>query len=263
MKNLEWWENEGGFFGEKYMEGDDSLEGFIPNKKQLLSERTKREVNGIITLSAIREGAKILDIPCGYGRHSIELSKKGFSVVGIDINEKHLIKAKKESKGLSIEFIKKDMRDIGKENYNKFDLVTNMFYSFGFFEKEKENDKAMGEFYNALKNKGKFILHTDVSPEILEGKNYRLREKRTLANGKELVIEEKYNKQNNRMEGSWTILSKNNENKLTPYSVRIYSKTEFEALAKKVGFKNVKFYGSFKGDVFDNNSLELIMVAEK
>ncbi|OGZ70444.1 MAG: hypothetical protein A2904_00570 [Candidatus Staskawiczbacteria bacterium RIFCSPLOWO2_01_FULL_33_9] len=263
MRKIEWWGNNAGFFGERYMEGDDSIEGFIPNRKELLFQRTKREVDGLIILGNIKKGARILDIPCGYGRHSIELSKKGFLVVGMDINEKHLTRAKMESKGLNINFLNKDIRDIGKENYNKFDIVINMFYSFGFFEKEKDNNKTMQEFYNSLKNEGKFILHTDVSPDMFKGENYRFREERTLTNGKKLIIEEKYNTRSKRIEGSWTILSKNGADKLTPYSMRIYTKTEFEALAKKVGFKNIKFYGSFKGEVFNNNSLELIMLAEK
>ena len=264
MRNQkEWWENKAGFFGEKYIEGDDSNEGFIPNKKQNLSERTKREVDGIIKIANIKKNDTILDIPCGYGRHSIELAKRGFHVVGIDINEEHLNKAKENSKEQEIVFLKKDMRNIGKENYNQFGLVINMFYSFGFFEKEEDNEKTMIEFYNALKDNGKFILHTDVSPEMFEAGKYKFKEERILSNKKKLLIEEKYNSDSKRIEGSWTILSKNNKEKLTPYSVRIYTKKEFEYLTKKIGFKTVKFYGSFEGEEFTSNSSELIMVAEK
>ncbi len=264
MKNtIEWWENKGGFFGEKYMEGDDSIDGFLPNTKQNLTERTQRETSGIINLSKIKNGFKILDIPCGYGRHSIALSKSGFEVVGMDINEEHLKKAKENSKGQKVIFLKKDMRDIGKENYAQFDLVINMFYSFGFFEKEEYNEKSLVEFYSALKEGGKFLLHTDVSPEMFEGGNYRLKEERELENGRKLTIEEKYNPKNKRMEGSWTITSKNGKEELTPYSVRIYTKEEFERLAKKIGFKKVQFFGSFEGSKFTPSSTELIMVAEK
>jgi len=253
---VEWWNNGGGFFGQKYIEGDDSIEGFIPGKKERLSERTKREVEGVIKLTKTKKEDRILDIPCGYGRHSIELTRNGFSVTGIDINEEHLKIAKKNSEGQQIKFLKKDMRNIGKDNYNQFDLV-------GFFEKEKDNEKTIKEFYNALRKNGKFLLHTDISPEMFEGGKYRFKEERNLAEGKTLIIEEKYNNKNKRMEGSWTIISKNGEERLTPYSVRIYSKEEFEELAKRTGFKKIKFYGSFEGEKFTSGSPELIMVAEK
>jgi hypothetical protein len=62
------------------MEGDDSLEGFLTTP-QTLSMRTAREADGIIRLLSLRPGASILDCPCGYGRHSIPLAKKGFRVL--------------------------------------------------------------------------------------------------------------------------------------------------------------------------------------
>src|SRR3989344_4483461 len=263
MKKSEWWESNGGFFGEKYIEGDDSIEGFIPNQKESLFKRTKREVEGIINLTKIKKEDNILDIPCGYGRYAIALAKKGFQVTGIDINEAHLKKAKEDSQKQKINFLKEDMINIGNENYNKFDFGINMFYSFGFFKKEEDNQKSMQEFYNALKNGGKLLLHTDVSPEMFEGGNYRFKEERTLTNGKRLIIDEKYNSKNRRMAGSWTIVSKSGKESLPPYSVRIYTKEEFEIMARKGGFKKGKFYGSFEGDNFDKNSSELIMVAEK
>jgi len=261
-KKINWWSNEGGFFGKGYIEGDNSLEGFIPNRKERLYERTKREVDGVIFLTKLKTGV-ILDLPCGYGRHSTELANRGFEVVGMDINEEHLTISKKNAKNKNVSFLNKDMRNIGKENYNKFDLVINMFYSFGFFENEKDNENSMKEFYNSLKKGGKLVLHTDVSPELIEHGNYQFNEERNLINNKKLIIQEKYDSKTHRINGSWLIVSKNGQHKLTPYSVRIYTKSEFETLAKKVGFKNIVFYGSFNGDKFNHNSSELIMIAEK
>jgi hypothetical protein len=53
------------------------------------------------------------------------------------------------------------------------------------------------------------------------------------------------------------------QEQLTPYSVRIYSKEEFEDMAKKTGFRETRFYGSFDGESFSKDSKELIMVARK
>jgi ubiquinone/menaquinone biosynthesis C-methylase UbiE len=121
----------------------------------------------------------------------------------------------------------------------------------------------MSEFYNVLKKGGKFLLHTDVSPEMFESGKYKFNEERRISNGRKLLIKEAYNIKTKRIEGSWTLVSINGVEKLAPYSVRIYTKDEFEVLAKKVGFKKVQFYGSFNGAEFSSNSSELIMVAEK
>jgi SAM-dependent methyltransferase len=253
-KKVEWWNDNGGFFGEKYMKGDDSIEGFIPGKIQDLESRTQREVDGIINLL---DGKiySLLDLPCGYGRHSKQLSKMGMHVVGMDINDILIKYAKHDTKA---QIVKGDMRNIGVEHYEKYDAIINMWYSFGFFEDEKDNTRTMQEFYNALKQCGQLLLHTDVSPEILSGGKYRLKETRTLKEGN-LVLEEWYDQKTKRMHGIWIVNSK----QLTPYSVRIYSKDEFETMAKNSGFSDIRFYGSFEKDSFTPQSSELIMVARK
>ena len=148
---IPWWSEEYGFFGSFYMEGDASKEGYLIEKKQSLDDRTKAEVDGVIKLTGIKENARILDCPCGYGRHSIKLAKRGFKVVGSDINSAHLQKAIKDAKenSLSIALNKENMIDLKYDS--EFDAVINMFYSFGFFDTDEENEKTLKNFYNALK----------------------------------------------------------------------------------------------------------------
>ncbi|MEK6889105.1 MAG: class I SAM-dependent methyltransferase [Nanoarchaeota archaeon] len=284
-----WWSDQGGFFGAKYIEGDDSLTGYLPEKAETLEERTKREVDGVISLLDLKERYTILDCPCGYGRHSIELGKRKMIVTGVDINPsftgkafceaheqfwqvmKKLMDDKRTGEAFDFgerycpRFLLGDMRHlIGKSPAPQFNAVINMFYSFGFFETEAENEAVMKEFYDCLKPNGQFLLHTDVSPEIINSGNYQFSETRNLKSGKKLKIAEVYNLTSKRMQGSWTLIcQEGREEQLTPYSVRIYSKEELEALAKRTGFRETKFYGSFSGDNFTDSSQEMIMVARK
>lgn len=270
----EWWEDSGGFFGQQYMLGDDSIEGYLPGKRESLEERTRREVDGIVKLLKLRGNEYILDVPCGYGRHSIELARKGYMVEGFDINQEHIKGAQKrvfeifsEMKGCPnipiFSFV--DMRDLDKFEYVCVDVVVNMFYSFGFFETDEENESVMRGFYKQLKDGGRLLLHTDVSPEmIMQGKNYRLNEQRNLGNGKKLRIDETYCPKTKRINGTWTITNGDGiTNRLTPYSVRIYSEKEFRDLAKRCGFRDVNIYGSFNGENFAPDSKEMIIVAKK
>ena len=86
----DWWKEEYGFFGEFYMKGDDSIEGYRVEEKQSLDERTRVEVDGVLSLLNLKSDSKIFDCPCGYGRHSIGLAEKGMNVLGVDLNKKHL-----------------------------------------------------------------------------------------------------------------------------------------------------------------------------
>lgn len=257
-----WWSEEYGFFGSFYMEGDASKEGYLIEKKQSLDDRTKTEVDGLVKLTGIKVGARILDCPCGYGRHSIELARCGFKVVGSDINSPHLYKAIEDAKknSLIIIFNKESMIDLKYDS--EFDAVINMFYSFGFFDTDEENEKTLKNFYNALKPGGKFLMHTDVNvPRIINGK-YKEDEERNLTTGKTLRVIDSYNPTTKRIDGSWIINDGINKEK-KDYSVRVYTKEEFEGLCKKIGFSSVITYSDWSGSAYSEDAEDMIAVATK
>lgn len=92
-----------------------------------------------------------MDLGCGYGRHSLELAKRGYKVVGLDYSGYMINLARKKAKkeNLNIKFIKGDMRKINFENH--FDYVLSFFTSFGYFTKESERLRVIKEVYRALK----------------------------------------------------------------------------------------------------------------
>ena len=209
MNNQQRWSEEYGFFGKFYIQGDDSKEGYLISKKQNLKERTFAEVNGVCHLLNIKLESKILDCPCGYGRHSIELSKRGFTVIGSDLNAKHLSVAKKESEKefVKIQFIKENMLDL---KYNsEFDAVINMFYSFGFFESDEDNFKVLQNFFSALKPNGQFLMHTDVNIPFIEAGKYKHDEIRTTMNDGILRIIDNFDPITKRINGFRILKNKN------------------------------------------------------
>jgi SAM-dependent methyltransferase len=262
VKKVQWWEEEFGFFGDLYMQGDDSNQGYLIGIQQTLNERTKTEVDGVLRLLKIPQGSKILDCPCGYGRHSVELASQGFVVTGIDNNSVHLqraIQTHKLHQG-KLDFRIGNMLDL---NFNSnFDAVINMFYSFGFFETDEENEAVLSNFYKSLKPSGKFLMHTDVNiPRILNGK-YREDETRDLSTGGTLRIIDKYNLETKRIDGSW-IIEKDGKIQQKDYSVRVYTKEEFEEMCIKAGFSSVITYSNWNGDAYSKDSEDMIVIATK
>ncbi|MGM0581526.1 MAG: class I SAM-dependent DNA methyltransferase [Bacteroidota bacterium] len=112
-------------------------------------------LSNLLDYLKIPKDAKLLDVACGNGRHSIFLNKKGFEVEGIDISERN-IELAKTYENEKLHFHIQDMRNSIKENY--FDYAFNLFTSFGFFKTDEENQKCISSISNSLKTGGIFTL---------------------------------------------------------------------------------------------------------
>ncbi|MCP5053159.1 MAG: class I SAM-dependent methyltransferase, partial [bacterium] len=111
------------------------------------------------------KGTHILDLCCGPGRHSVELAKKGFRVTGVDRTPFLMNKAKEKAKteNVDVEWVLEDMREFSRPN--SFDLVLNLFSSFGFFETEEDNLEVLKQMHRNLKENGIAVIDT-MSKEI-------------------------------------------------------------------------------------------------
>lgn len=256
------WEEGAGFFGKPYMEGDDSVEGYLTTPMSL-EERTRRELNGIVKLLDLQPGQAILDCPCGYGRHSIGLAKLGYKVVGCDINGEMLEPALRlAGERPNLRFVKANMLDLSFQD--EFDAVINLFFSFGFFESDEENGRNLRNFYDALKPGGKFMMHTDINVPRIVGGTYKLREKRNLKSGKQLEIVESYHRPTKRLSGQWIIHELDGSRReLTPYNHRIYTFEDFADECAAIGFVNIEGYGDWDATTLDNDSEDMIVIAQK
>ncbi|WP_456460191.1 class I SAM-dependent methyltransferase [Reichenbachiella sp.] len=103
----------------------------------------------------IAPAAKILDLACGKGRHSIYLNQKGFDVTGVDLSEEN-IKFASTKQNDSLHFAVHDMRNVFATE--EFDYVFNLFTSFGYFDSKEENLNVIDATIQALKPGGRFLL---------------------------------------------------------------------------------------------------------
>jgi 2-polyprenyl-3-methyl-5-hydroxy-6-metoxy-1,4-benzoquinol methylase len=103
----------------------------------------------------------ILDIGCGTGRHSIELTKRGYKVIGIDLSESSLKRAKEKAleENLSIDFQQHDARNLSF--LSEFDLIIMMCEgAFPLMETDEMNFQILENAAKALKSNGKLIFTT-------------------------------------------------------------------------------------------------------
>ncbi len=99
--------------------------------------------------------AKMLDVACGKGRHSMQLAAKGFDVTGIDLSSESIEEAL-QSETNNMHFYKHDMRLPFWINY--FDIAFNFFTSFGYFKTQREHDNAIRSIVTSIKPNGIFVM---------------------------------------------------------------------------------------------------------
>ena len=123
------------------------------------TEQTGKQVDFIVEFLQLHGGEKVLDLACGYGRHANELSRRGFSVTGVDITSEYIDRAKADAArdGLNSTFICSDIRDISFKN--EFDVVLNMADgAIGYLETDAENAKVFDAVAESLRPKGKHLM---------------------------------------------------------------------------------------------------------
>lgn len=100
------------------------------------------------------EEAKILDLACGKGRHSIYLNQLGYDVTGADLSENSIAEAKKDENE-KLHFVVHDMRESCPE---KYDAILNLFTSFGYFENDADNFKTLKAIHDSLSEFGFAVI---------------------------------------------------------------------------------------------------------
>jgi 2-polyprenyl-3-methyl-5-hydroxy-6-metoxy-1,4-benzoquinol methylase len=211
---------------------------------------------------------KILDIGCGTGRHSIELSKRGYSVTGIDLSESQLKLAKEKAtaQSLKIDFQKHDARISHFSNI--FDLAI-MLCEGGFplMETDEMNFQILQNAANALKPNGKLIFTTlnGLFPLFHSVKEFLAAEaNETGATYKDNT----FNLMTFRDHNTTKFVDDLGNKKSLACNERYYVPSEITWLLKSLNFKNIEIFGAKLGafsrnDKLTTNNFEMLVVAEK
>jgi SAM-dependent methyltransferase len=143
----DWWET---YFDAHYLLEYEPIFSFA---------RDREEVARLMELLALPSGSRILDVPCGQGRHAHLFAEGGYRVDGLDYS-KHLIDlAKARGTGPTLKYRVGDMRKLPGAWDGRFDAVLNLFTSFGFFDDPADDARTIREFARVLAPGGTLIWH--------------------------------------------------------------------------------------------------------
>jgi SAM-dependent methyltransferase len=234
---------------------------FIRTMAKISDAQIAKEVDFIEESLAVAKGAMLLDLGCGTGRHAIELTRRGYKVVGFDLSLPMLAKAAEEAQERSqkLNFVQGDMREMTFED--TFDGIYCWNTSFGFFEEDK-NAQVVQRVHKALKKGGQFMLEVG-------NRDFMIRQAPSLAwfegDGCICMDEMSIDWITSRMKVKRTMMMDDGRTKEIDYSVRIYSLHELGKVLHDAGFRVVEVSGrtGTPGVYFGNESPRTMILAEK
>ncbi|MDP2208786.1 MAG: class I SAM-dependent methyltransferase [Bacteroidota bacterium] len=212
------------------------------------------------------KSCKILDIGCGTGRHAIELAKRDYKVVGVDLSENMLAKARDNALlyGVEVKFVCADARELIFKN--EFDLVIMICEgAFPLMETDEMNYKILQNAAQALKQNGKFIFTTlnglyPLFHSVKDFVNDNIVDGRSSGNTFDLMTF--------RDHSTFEVEDDDGNQKVMACNERYYVPSEIKWLLKSLNFKQIDIFGCKIGvwsrnDKLTTEDFEMLVISER
>lgn len=230
------------------------------------TDRTGSEVDRALKMLRPEGGERVLDLACGSGRHSLELRRRGFEVVGADISPELLEIARREAaaEDLDVTFVEADLRELEFEA--EFDLVLNLNDgAVGYFETDEENHKTFEVISRALKPGGQNLIQV---PNVLYARARLPQRSWIPSEGMVELVEHRWNKKNSYMEGAMIPLrfgeALEGLDKRIEFRQRLYTVEELREVYASVGMSLERvFHGNGRPKEPTENQFEIFAAAKK
>ena len=202
--------------------------------------------------------ARVLDIPCGAGRHSLGLARQGYQLTGVDISEDAIARASAaaEAETLPACFVRGDMRFF--ETSEQFDAAVCLGNSIGYFEPE-ETRTFVARLASALKPGGRLILDSYCCAESIL----------PLHEDGEIVFEEGSYRSEYSYDPMSSVLNTRAELRLSDeahpllYAHHIVTSGELVRLLGSTGLRTEALYGDVDDTPYAPGSQRLLLVASR
>ena len=215
------------------------LRSYVPI---LTDERTREEALGAVGLAELKQGAEILDCPCGYARHSLVLTEAGYRVTGLDRSETLLAEAERRRGDADWpHLVRGDYRQLPFEDRG-FDAVLNLFSALGYLERD-EDVGVLREFRRVLRPGGPLIVetaHRDWMARTSAPRNWH-----RLDDGSILLHEHEFDWVAGTNSVVHTIVALDGERIVRRFTHRLYSMKEWAEMLEEAGFEHVEAFGGW------------------
>ena len=239
-------------------------------RQAIPAKQTRAEAEFLFKTLKLDPGAHVLDVPCGNGRLSFELARRGLKITGLDISKEFIQEARSiQSKLLEpsanakatdfasrVDFILGDKRAL--EGLAVYDGAYCFGNSFGFLQYE-DMGKFLEGVARALKPGGRFIVETAMAAESF----LPAFEEQTCHQVGDitLITKERYNAAESCIDSEY-ILEKDGKSESRLAKHWIYTTAEIQRMLRRAGFEILDLFGSLKFGPYKLGCQELFVVAE-
>lgn len=247
-KSADWWAS---YFDAQYLKEYEPL---------FTAERDRRDVSRLIDVLELPSASRILDVPCGQGRHAHLLAEAGFDVDGLDYSQDLLALAKRRGTGRSLRYTRADMRKLPARWTSRFDAVLNLFTSFGFFVNPADDARVIAEFARMLKPGGKLIWHGGSRDGVMA--NFLSRDWWRTADGSTIAHSRSFDPLSGvlTVESTWAGKKANGSRE---HRIRLYTATRIGELCAAEGLIVEGAYEGWTDKPLRRKSSEMLLVARK
>lgn len=224
--------------------------------------RAEKEAGFVAAVLELKPGARVLDLCCGQGRHSVQLAKRGFRVTSLDLNSEYLELAERAAADakVALETVAADMREIPFENH--FDAIVNMYSSFGYLESEAEDLKVLESAVKALRPGGQLLL--DMLNREWAVDNYIQNDWHSGTDGTLYVERRDLDLATSRMHVHFIVVGpEGSRRESIGHIIRLYTLTEMIRLLQRVGLSLTKVFGGFDSEAYAIGTRRMIIAARK
>ena len=215
----------------------------------------------LVELLGLPADSRMLDCPCGQGRHTHLLAEAGFRVDGLDYSQVLLQRASARGTGPNLKYRQGDMRRLPALWRGRFDVVLNLFTSFGFFLDPRDDLRVIAEFARVLRPGGVLVWHGGSRDGVMA--RFVSKDWWTTTNGTTVVQERRFDA----LSGVLTITSafSGGPRALAPreHRIRLYTATELARLLNDVGLVVERAEDAWSGRPLRRTSSEMLLVARK
>jgi len=238
----EWFEQ---WFGEAYLR-------LYPHRDDHDAERIVRLIETVLPLAGVR----VLDLGCGPGRHAAQLHRRSARVIGFDRSMPLLSRAHHRLGDAGLQVVRGDMRRLPFRG-GAFDLIVNLFTSFGYFTDDQQHQSVLQESSTLLRVGGTFVLdylHADavratlVAHEEQQVGTQRVSIDRSITDEGRFVVKE---------------IHLVNDGRSFIERVRLFDPQELEGLLDGAGLTVTHRFGGYDGGAITPSADRVILVAEK
>jgi len=225
-------------------------------RQAVTPEGTRGDVDFLEHALGIEPDAQLLDVPCGNGRHAIELARRGCRVTGLDQAEEFIAEARTAAP-LPIQWVLGDMRQL--EWVGQFDGAYCFGNSFGYLDGE-EARQFLSSLARALKPGGRFALETGMAaesilPTLVTNRWFRLGDLFMLS-------QNQYHAMESRLDIEYTFL-RGSEVETRPSSSYVFTVAELCRMHRDAGLVPMELLSSVTGEPYQLGSQRLILVSAK